>query len=435
MTNPPGLLISAPRSGAGKTTVTLGLIRALSQDGLRIQPFKCGPDYIDPAFHTRAAGRESFNLDSWAMSAQMIAGLAGQASGCDLVLAEGSMGLFDGVSNPGVSGVGASADIAAQMGWPVVLVLDVGGQAQSAAAVALGFDRYRADVRLGGVILNRVASDRHARLVRQAMNAVGITVLGCLPKDVNISLPERHLGLVQAEESEGLPAALDRLADFLRAHVDLSTIKAIAAGGTIGRAYRPNPPGQRIALARDAAFSFVYPHLLAGWRAAGAEITLFSPLADEKPDASADVVWLPGGYPELHAGRIAAAEGFLQGLRDFAATKPVHGECGGYMVLGSALLDAEGKPHKMAGLLGLVTSYHSRKMHLGYRRAKLARPAGGYQPGDELAGHEFHYSSIVEQPDSPLAEVADAAGARMAETGSYRGHVTGSYFHLIAGIE
>ncbi len=185
-------------------------------------------------------------------------------------------------------------------------------------------------------------------------------------------------------------------------------------------------------LARDAAFSFVYPHMLEAWRAAGAEIVPFSPLADEAPDANADTCWLPGGYPELHAGRIAAAARFRSGLRDFAETRPVHGECGGYMVLGTALTDADGVRHEMTGLLGLETSFAKRRMHLGYRLATLASPMPGHQAGARLRGHEFHYSTILAQPDAPLAVVHDATGAVIAETGSRRGQATGTFFHLIA---
>ena len=423
----PGLVISAPRSGAGKTTVTLGLLRALAQDGVAVRPYKCGPDYIDPGFHAAAAGRSSLNLDSWAMPGAMLDGLA---AGDGLAVAEGAMGLFDGVAVAGASGVGASADIAARMGWPVVLVLDVSGQAQSAAAVAVGFSRYRVDCRVAGVILNRVASPRHEALVRHGMQGAGIPVFGALPKDASVALPERHLGLVQAGETAGLDAALDRLADFVRRHIDLAAVVAAAAGGVSGIRARIAPPGQRIALARDQAFSFLYPHLLAGWRAAGAEVLPFSPLADQPPDPTADVVWLPGGYPELHAGQIAAAGRFMAGLRGFEG--PVHGECGGYMVLGQTLIDAGGVVHPMAGLLGLVTSYQARKMHLGYRAARLSADMPGFAKATLLRGHEFHYSSIMDQPDAPLAVVHDAMGTVQAETGSKRGPVSGSFFHLIA---
>lgn len=430
---PPGFIVSAPASGTGKTTVTLGLARAFARAGLAVQPFKSGPDYIDPAFHTAAAGRVSVNLDSWAMAQGVIEGLIGRAAGADLVIAEGSMGLFDGVVRKGATGNGASADLAALTGWPVILVLDVSGQAQSAAAVARGFAAMRPGVRIAGVILNRVASPRHEALVRAGMAEAGIAVLGALPRREALVLPERHLGLVQAEETAGLEAMLEAAADFIAAHLDLEAIRALAGGQVAaGPATRVTPPGQRIALARDAAFSFVYPHLLDGWRAAGAEILPFSPLGDQAPDASADVVWMPGGYPELHAGRLASAASYLAGLRAFAATRPVHGECGGYMALGTALIDKTGARHEMAGLMGLVTSYEKRRMHLGYRLATLSTAIPGHRAGSRLRGHEFHYSTILDQPDAPLAAVADANGDAVPETGSRRGLVSGTYFHLIS---
>ncbi|WP_035365867.1 cobyrinate a,c-diamide synthase [Pseudodonghicola xiamenensis] len=431
---PPGLMISAPASGTGKTTLMLGLLRALSQQGRVVQPFKSGPDYIDPGFHRAACGRASFNLDSWAMTPGMMAGLVARAAGADLILAEGSMGLFDGVARPGEAGNGASADIAATMGWPVVLVIDVSGQAQSAAATALGFARLRPDVTLAGVVLNRVASPRHEALVRVGMAAAGLPVLGALPRQAAVEVPERHLGLVQAEEHGEIDDLLDRAARAITDHVDLPRLLAAAHGTTTTGAASasPMPPAQRIALARDAAFSFVYPHLLESWREAGAEILPFSPLADQAPDTSADLCWLPGGYPELYAGQLAAAERFRTGLRAFGQTRPVHGECGGYMAMGAALIDKDGARHQMAGLLGLVTSYEKRRMHLGYRLAELAAPLPGHGAGARLRGHEFHYSTILDQPDAPLARVTDANGAEVAETGSRRGLATGTFFHLIA---
>jgi len=432
----PGLMIAAPASGTGKTTVMLGLLRAFRDGGLTVQPFKSGPDYIDPAFHRAASGRASFNLDSWAMPAALLDGLGDHAADADLVLAEGSMGLFDGVARTGATGNGASADIAARMGWPVVLVIDVSGQAQSAAATASGFARFDPAVQIAGVILNRVASPRHERLARVGMAAAGIRVFGSLPRRGDLQLPERHLGLVQAVEHADLDARIAACAAFLSDHVDLAALRDAAAAGTRASSVPPRlvPPAQRIALARDEAFSFTYPHLLDGWRAAGAEILPFSPLADEAPDAAADLVWLPGGYPELHAGRLAAAERFRAALHAHAATRPVHGECGGYMALGEGLVDAAGVHHRMAGLLGLVTSYEQRRMHLGYRRAALQAPLAGFAAGTALAGHEFHYSTILDQPDTALARVTDADGTDLADTGSYRGRVSGTFFHLIAAV-
>lgn len=441
-----GVLISAPASGSGKTTFTLGLLAALRARGVAVQPFKSGPDYIDPGFHRAASGRDSFNLDGWAMDQAVIAGLLARASDADLAVVEGSMGLLDGVAHCGAMGNGASADLAALTGWPVIMVIDASGQAQSAALVAAGLRVLRPDLRLAGVVLNRVASPRHHALIAEGMAAAGVRILGALPRRGDMSLPERHLGLVQAEESE-LGPWLEQAARLVEDHCDieaiLTAIKDASGAAKMGPAplvpdpltpapltpVRLPPPGQRIALARDRAFSFAYPHLLASWRAAGAEVLPFSPLADEPPPP-ADVCWLPGGYPELYAGQIAAAGQFLEGLRRFDG--PVHGECGGYMVLGRALIDKDGTAHQMAGMLGLVTSYAKRKMHLGYRLARLNHPIPGFATQSRLRGHEFHYSTVIEQPDPPLAHVEDAAGQAVAETGSCRGRVTGSYFHLIA---
>ncbi|WP_181017230.1 cobyrinate a,c-diamide synthase [Methylobacterium sp. V23] len=432
----PGLLVAAPRSSSGKTTVTLALMRALARRGLAVRGAKCGPDYIDPAFHQAATGHPSFNLDSFAMPEPMLDAVAAlSATGADLVVAEGSMGLFDGIVAP-EGRTGANADIAARYGWPVILVLDVSGAAQSAAALALGCRAYDPRIRIAGVILNKVASARHRRLVETGLSRIGMPVLGALMRDATLVLPERHLGLVQARETNDLEARLDRLADLAEAGLDLDAILAVAAGAAPapGAGILPRPPGQRIAIASDAAFSFLYPHMAAGWRAAGAELVPFSPLADEPPPADCDAGWLPGGYPELHAGALSQARRFLDGLRDFARAKPVHGECGGYMVLGESLEDAEGVTHAMAGLLPVATSYRTRRLHLGYRVATLLAegPLGG--TGARLVGHEFHYASETSAPPTPetgLAAVTDAEGVPLGLAGHRRGPVTGSFFHWI----
>ncbi|MFG1477845.1 cobyrinate a,c-diamide synthase [Xanthobacter sp. V4C-4] len=431
---PPGLLIAAPRSGSGKSTVTLGLQRALARDGVRVQGAKCGPDYIDTAFHAAATGRPSVNLDSFAMAPAVMARLlATSTEGAELVVAEGSMGLFDGVR--GAAGrTGASADVAAVFGWPVLLVLDVSGHAQSAAAVALGCARYDPRLTLAGVILNNVASDRHRRLVEDGLARVGLPVLGVVGRDRALLLPERHLGLVQASETADLEARLDRLADVCAEGFDLPRVRALARSAPVAAAAAPAlpPPGQRIALAEDAAFSFVYAHVLASWRRQGAQIHPFSPLADEPPPPDCDCCWLPGGYPELHAGRLAAATRFLDGLRGFAG--PIHGECGGYMVLGTHLEDAEGVSHAMAGLLPVATSYARRRLHLGYRVARLVHDGALGPAGTRLVGHEFHYASITHAdaaPDAAFATVTDAEGQELGPAGHRVGQVSGSFFHAI----
>lgn len=433
---PPGLLIAAPRSGSGKTTLTLGLMRALRQRGLRIQPAKCGPDYIDPAFHAAATGRQGLNLDSWAMEPALLQRLIVDAAGdADLILCEGLMGLFDGVPvAPGRGG--SSADIAAAFGWPVVLILDVSGQSQSAAALALGCAAYDPRLTIAGVVLNRVGSTRHQFMATDAIEAIGLPVLGALRRAPEITLPERHLGLVQAQETQDLDLIIERLAGFVATQVDLDRLLECAAATRFDppqQAIALKPPAQKIAIARDDAFSFLYPHVLAGWRSAGAELSFFSPLADEAPPQDCDVCWLPGGYPELHAGRIAAASRFLDGLRTFAASRPIHGECGGYMVLGAGLIDAQGTRHQMAGLLGLATSFAKKKLSLGYRNAALLQDCGLGPSGTRLRGHEFHYATIAEKgDDAPLAVLDDAYGATAALAGSIRGRVSGSFFHVIA---
>ncbi|ERL96952.1 cobyrinic acid a,c-diamide synthase [Rhodobacteraceae bacterium HIMB11] len=434
MTKSRGFLISAPSSGTGKTTVTLGLLRAFRDRGNAVQPYKSGPDYIDPAFHRFASGRASYNLDTWAMGAGVLQGVIETSTGADIVIAEGSMGLFDGVLSQGAKGFGSSAETAKYFGWPVIIVIDVSGQAQSAAAAALGFKLFDPSLPIAGVILNRVASPRHERYVRQGMEDAGLKVFGSLPRRGDLALPERHLGLIQAVEHPDLETAIADYANFVSAHLDLDAIEEAAAETTMPAATAQliDPPAQRIALAQDEAFSFTYPHILKGWREKGAEVLPFSPLANQAPDPTADLVWLPGGYPELHGGKIAGADAFLNGLRTHGETKPVHGECGGYMVLGETLIDKDGTHHKMAGLLGLVTSFEKRKFHLGYRQVSVTENILNFAAGDRLRGHEFHYSRIIEQPDQPLFEVADADGTPVPETGSRRVHVSGTFFHLIA---
>jgi cobyrinic acid a,c-diamide synthase len=432
-----GLIIAAPHSGAGKTTVTLAILAALARRGIAVRAAKAGPDYIDPAFHAAAVGTPSVNLDSWAMPGPLLDALAAQAaSDADMFIIEGVMGLFDGA--PGTGGRrGATADLAAHFGLPVVLVLDVSRQAQSAAALVRGFAAHDPAVRIAGVILNRVASERHRALVADAINALGIAVLGAIPREAALALPERHLGLVQAGEHADLHGLIERLADVAEAHLDLDAIAAATAPLRIvantTRTSAVPPPGQRIALASDRAFTFAYPHLVGAWRHAGAEIIPFSPLADEAPPERADSCWLPGGYPELHAEALAAARHFSISLRRFAETRPVHGECGGYMVLGESLEDAAGNHHAMTGLLGHATSFAKRKLHLGYRTARLLSDSVLGKKDATVRGHEFHYASLVSAgDDDAFAELRDGEGRALGKSGGRRGNVTGTFFHAIA---
>jgi cobyrinic acid a,c-diamide synthase len=434
-----GLIVSAPRSGAGKTMVALALIAALRRRSLKVRAAKAGPDYIDPGFHAAASGASAVNLDSWAMPPPLLDSLLAQAvTAADILIIEGVMGLFDGVAGP-PGRRGTTADLAARFGLPVLLVLDVAGQSQSAAAIVRGFAAHDPAVRIGAVILNRVGSERHRALVTEAVAELNlpISVVGSLPREDALMLPERHLGLVQAGEHLDLAARLDRLAEFAERHLDLDAILAIASPplcsiNAAARAALP-PSGQCIALACDKAFTFVYPHLVEGWRRAGAEIVTFSPLADEPPPERCDSCWLPGGYPELHAGALANASRFRAGLARFAQTRPVHGECGGYMVLGEGLEDAVGVRHTMTALLGHATSYARRKLTLGYREARLMADSPLGAAGTLIRGHEFHYATLVNAgDDAPLAEVTDGQAQSLGASGGRRGRVTGAFFHAIA---
>lgn len=431
-----GLIIAATRSGSGKTTVTLALLAALARRGVKVRAAKAGPDYIDPAFHAAATGAAAVNLDSWAMPPPLLDALAARAAdGTELLVIEGVMGLFDGVAGaPGRCGT--TADLARHFGLPVLLVLDVHGQSQSAAAVVRGFAAHDPAVRIAGVILNRVGSKRHRALVADALAALDIPVLGALPRDQQLALPERHLGLVQAAEHADLAARLDHLAAIANTNFDLDRALALAAPlalATSTHVTALDPPGQRIALACDQAFSFIYPHVVEAWRRAGAEIFPFSPLADEAPAATCDACWLPGGYPELFAGALAAADRFRIGLARFAQTHAVHGECGGYMVLGEGLEDSSGKRHAMVGLLGHATSFARRKLHLGYREARLLADGPLGRSGRVIRGHEFHYASLIETGnDAPLVDLADAGPTSLGRAGGRRHNVSGTFFHAIA---
>ncbi|MCB1469421.1 MAG: cobyrinate a,c-diamide synthase [Rhizobiaceae bacterium] len=433
-----GLIIGAPRSGSGKTSVTIGLLRALARRGIKAGGAKSGPDYIDPEFHAAATGNAGVNLDSWAMAPDLLGFLAAEAArNCDILIAESAMGLFDGIE-AGRGRSGAASDLAARFSLPTVLVLDISGQSRSAAAVAKGFAVYDPEVRVAGVVLNKVASERHLRQCADAIEAAGLPVFGAIMRNPDMALPERHLGLVQAREHTALDAFIDRLADVMEQSLDIDRMLAAAVPldglPTIENPSEAiDPPGQRIALAHDEAFGFLYPHLQSIWRKRGAEIHFFSPLADEAPAPDCDVCWLPGGYPELHGARLADARNFRRGTTRFAQTKPVHGECGGYMTLGASIEDAEGHSYEMLGLLGHSTSFAKRKMNLGYRQAKLLSSGILGGAGETIRGHEFHYASVTEAgQDTPFFEMSDGLGRPLGPGGGIRGNVTGGFFHAIA---
>ena len=422
-----GLVISAPASGQGKTTVTLGLLRALSQRGVDLCSAKSGPDYIDPAFHAAATGRPCVTLDAWAMAPEQLRARAPRDG--EMLIVEGAMGLFDGADTGTPAGAGATADVAAALGLPVILIVDAARMGQGAAAIVGGFARHRGDVRIAGVLFNRVGSARHGAMLRRAVEPVA-PVLGLLPRRADLALPSRHLGLVQAGEHADLEALVDRAAAWVADHCDLDALIAAAAPLAADGTVRPLPPlGQRIAVARDVAFGFAYAHMLADWRAGGAEILPFSPLADQAPDGAADAVFLPGGYPELHAGRLAGAETFRAGMQAAAARGGlIYGECGGYMVLGHGIEDVGGARHKMLGLLDPETSFAVPERHLGYR--KLQALGDGPWPG-VLHGHEFHYAKTLSAKGAPLFRTWDAKGESLSHTGLRHARIMGSFAHVI----
>ena len=417
------IILAAPSSGSGKTTITLGLLRALKQRGLNVRGAKSGPDYIDPRFHEAACGQTCFNLDAWAMPAGRIGGLT---SGDGPLLIEGAMGLFDGAPP---EGKGATADLARMLNIPVVMIVDASHMAQSIAPLVNGFASHDPSVNIAGLILNKVGSPRHETMLRTALEPLGIPVLGAVHRNSALVQPSRHLGLVQAEERPDLDSFIDQAAQIVADSIDLDgftnllrTATPLVAAG----ARRLTPPAQRIAVAQDQAFAFAYPHILKDWREGGAEVTFFSPLRNEAP-TPCDMVILPGGYPELHAAQLAAAQSFKTAVRKIALNRPVYGECGGYMVLGEQITDASGQPYEMLGLLPLETSFQNRKLHLGYRTLEpLGGPFGG-----TLKAHEFHYATTLRAEGTPLFRAQDATGAQLEDMGLINGHVSGSFAHII----
>jgi cobyrinic acid a,c-diamide synthase len=498
-----GLVIAAPRSGSGKTLVTLGLIAALRRRGLLVAPAKTGPDYIDRAILARTAGSEAINLDPWAMAPTRLRQLAaGHAEGADLLLVEGVMGLFDGAA----SGTGSTADLAQLLGLPVILVVDADRQSQSIAALVHGFASFRPGLPIAGLILNRCASPRHEAMLRSALAPLGLPIIGALPRDPALTLPERHLGLVLPDEIAAFDAVISTAAATLATHLDLTLLLTLAspeppappslplvgrAGvgvsdpppppslplvGRAGVGVReppaspsllpvgrvgvgvseppPSPPllplrekvpegrmrggepqplpplGQHIAIARDDAFAFLYPHWLIGWRQSGASVSFFSPLADEIPHPDADAIFLPGGYPELHAGRLSAQQKFMAAAHTNVEKGLLfYGECGGFMVMGETLTDRDGVTHRMLGLLPLHTRIDRPRRVLGYRQlthdSRLPWPKS-------LHGHEFHYSTAAHARSVPaLFSATDALGGQLPPMGMALGNVLGSYVHVI----
>jgi cobyrinic acid a,c-diamide synthase len=430
---PQPLLIAAPASGCGKTTVTLGLLAALRRRGLRVAPFKVGPDYIDPGLHRLAAGVISHNLDGWMCGEQEVRTLFNRAAaGADVALIEGVMGLFDGAS--GSCDVGSSAEIAGWLNGKVLLVVDARSQARSVAALISGFCNFNPDLEWAGVILNRVGSSRHEQLLLEACASVpGLPpVLGCLPRSEEISLPERHLGLMTAEEGHLDADLLERLADWLERYVDIETLLASldAKSSPVVQPVVVAPDKRtavRIGIARDAAFCFYYQDNLDRLVAAGAELIPFSPLADTTLPADLDGLLLGGGYPELYAGELEANRSLRNELRELVeAGLPVYAECGGLLYLCASLDGAE-----MTGLFPAEARLEKKRRALGYREITLTKASLLGPAGTVLRGHEFHYSDL-QMPDEieRLYRVRRADGNEQPDEGFVYKNCLGSYIHL-----
>lgn len=423
-------LVAGTNSGCGKTTLTLGLLRAFARRGLAVAPFKCGPDYIDPLFHRQAAKRDSLNLDAFLSGSDGVRrGFARHSAGADVAVVEGVMGLFDG-NVPG-SDAGSSAEIAALLGLPVILAVNARGMAGSIAPLVRGFSEWRPGVRIVGVIANNVGSSRHTELLRASLEAAGLPpLLGGVERDERWILPERHLGLAVGTLDDSW---LDALADTLECSLDLDRLFAVTRHGETELISKERfiPVVSRLGVARDEAFLFYYRENFELLRRQGVDVVPFSPLHDRALPEGIDGLYFGGGYPELYAGALASNAPMLAAIRAFAASgRPVYGECGGYLYLLESLTDFEGRTFPMLGLLPGRAAMGKKLASLGYRELESVSASMFGPAGTRLRGHEFHYSALSEEPSGgSLFSAKDLRGcARSA--GSVRGNVAGSYIHL-----
>jgi cobyrinic acid a,c-diamide synthase len=436
----PRVVVAAPASGSGKSTVATGLMAALARDYV-VHGFKVGPDYIDPMYHTAATGRPSRNLDTWMVDPdQVSATFARAAAGVDVAIIEGVMGLFDGYGAS--TDLGSTAEVAKLLGAPVLLVLDVGKMSRSAGAMALGYRDFDPELNVAGVVCNRVSSDRHAAWVTQAVQGVGLPVLGCLPKSPDLHIPERHLGLHTAVERQAeVKAFLDRAVELVVEQIDLEAVWEMARSAPPLQV--DDPPGipgaasaplVRLAVARDEAFCFYYEDNLDLLQAAGAEIAFFSPLRDEALPRGTAGIYLGGGYPELYGAELAANGPIREAIRAaHAASMPIYAECGGLMVLTQSLTDLQGTTYPMVGLLPGRSQMRER-LTMGYRQVTALRDCLLLGQGESTRGHEFHYSDWVERWPLPQAyQIAPRQGEEAWAEGVAQGNLLASYVHLHFG--
>jgi cobyrinic acid a,c-diamide synthase len=430
------MVIAGPASGVGKTTIALGLMAAFRRRGLAVQPFKCGPDFIDAGHHTRVCDRPSRSLDGWMLSSETNrAVFARHAATADIAIVEGVMGLFDGARN---TGEGSTAALAKHLRLPVLLVVNASRMAASAAALVRGFETFDPAVAVGGVLFNRLGGAGHYVLLRDARERAGCApALGYLPEDSSLHIPERHLGLYTAHEDVLSTTALDRLSSLMEQFVDLDRVLNIAALENV-----PDVPGDqspvggetvRIAVARDRAFCFYYEDNLDALRADGAEIVEFSPLTDRLLPDGTDALYIGGGYPELYATQLSANESMRNAITQFVENGgPTYAECGGLIYLGRHLrLRDGGDLVPMVGVLPFGTMVTDRLVRFGYTEVSFTSDCLLGRAGTTARGHSFHYSTIDGVPDLPCAyRVRSTLSGIEATEGYVVGNVLASYIHL-----
>jgi cobyrinic acid a,c-diamide synthase len=438
-----GIVIGGTHSGVGKTTIALGMMAALGRRGLRVAPFKVGPDFIDPGHHARVTGRASRNLDGWMLSRDYNqACFRRHAAGCDVAVVEGVMGLYDGFS--GRSEAGSTAQMAKWLNLPVLLVVDADGLARSAAALVQGFERFDAQVRFAGVLFNQLGSAGHLDYLQEAMAGdVAVPVLGGVARDHGLHMPERHLGLVTAEERPLEEAFLLRLADHVETGIDLDSLLARLPEMTPALPAEERPPDDpparvRIGVARDAAFCFYYPDNLDLLCAAGARLVPFSPMSDARLPDDLDGLYLGGGYPELHAGRLAANADLRRTIqRHSREGMPIYAECGGFMYLCQELKDQAGSTYPMCGCFPFQTRMNRKLRTLGYREIRVEKESLLGGPGALLRGHEFHYSQLAEGAEASSVDkvyaLSGCKGGPLQPEGYAVKRTLGSYVHLHFG--
>jgi len=446
MLNIPRIVIAGTQSGVGKTSFSLGLIRALVRKGLNVAPFKVGPDFLDPTYLRLAAKRQCHNLDGWMMGQDYVESLFIQAAtGAQVAVVEGVMGMFDGMS-PG-SLEGSTAQVAAILKAPVILVVDAGGMAGSLAAMAQGYARFHNDVKVAGVIANKVGSASHANLLKAALEAPGAPpLLGGIVRGSFPELKSRHLGLVTASQREDVEEKLEMLADTVEKAVDLEAVMTMARQAPLMAEPTYSEPISaentsiqvcaRLGVAWDEAFHFYYPDNLKALEKAGLELVRFSPISDIKLPEGLDAIYYGGGYPEQHAGELAGNETMLEEAKNFCASgRPVYAECGGLIYLSRGVEDGDGKRWPLVGKLAAWTRMLGRFRALGYVEARLTSQSLFGAEGDRLRGHRFHYSELMEDPAaepewSQVYELVRPRNGEKSPEGYQHGHTLASYAHI-----